>query len=305
MLGFDSFLNMSSQLTPSKRPHDQSGSEPNGKGKLAKSTYFTSQNTSFKITPGSVVFRVLCPAAKTGSVIGKGGNKISQIRQESGAKVRVEETMPGCNERVIVIAGSGNENEISNNQSKDADEEPIEIEENKESKENQDVVDTNDAEKHKSVEGEDLQSEKVASSVQKALMLVFERMAEGEPEINGGDEDLNKDTTTFTMRLLLFSSQVGCLLGKTGGVIKQMACDSGAQIQILPKDKLPLCASSSDELVQVFLFLGLISLNEVNLCNLFSTKLRLFIYFLCRVLDLWRSKCSSKSASICFTTAFR
>lgn len=242
---------MSSQLTPSKRPHDQSGSEPNGKGKLAKSTYFTSQNTSFKITPGSVVFRVLCPAAKTGSVIGKGGNKISQIRQESGAKVRVEETMPGCNERVIVIAGSGNENGISNNQSKDADEELIEIEENKESKENQDIVDANDAEKHKSVEGEDLQSEKVASSVQKALMLVFERMVEGEPEINGGDEDLNKDTTTFTMRLLLFSSQVGCLLGKTGGVIKQMASDSGAQIQILPKDKLPVCASSSDELVQI------------------------------------------------------
>ncbi|XP_024969102.1 KH domain-containing protein HEN4-like isoform X2 [Cynara cardunculus var. scolymus] len=243
---------MSSQLTPSKRPHEQSDSEPNGKGKLQKPAYFTSQNTSFKITPGSIVFRVLCAASKTGSVIGKGGNKISQIRLDTGAKVRVEETVPGCNERVVVIAGSGIEIGISTDQSKDADEE---------TKETQATEETNDAEKpdgdstqKQSVAGEDLQSEKVASSVQKALLLVFERMVEGEqeePEMNGGDADPKKENTTIVVRLLVLSTQVGCLLGKSGGVIKQMASESGAQIRILPRDKLPLCASSSDELVQI------------------------------------------------------
>ncbi|XP_071710911.1 RNA-binding KH domain-containing protein RCF3-like isoform X2 [Rutidosis leptorrhynchoides] len=226
---------MSFQLTPSKRPHDESGSEPNGKGKLLKS----SQHTTFKITPGSVVFRVLCPDSKLENVIGKEGNKISEICKESGAKVMVEETMLGCDERVIVIAVSGNDNALSNDQIKDVDEEPKEIEDNKESKENQ------DAEKYESVkEEEDLQLEKVASFLQKALMLVFERMT----EISGGAEDRNKDTTIFTIRLLLSSSQAGLL---TNDVVKQLSSESGAHVQILGKEKLPVCASSSDELVQI------------------------------------------------------
>lgn len=49
----------------------------------------------------------------------------------------------------------------------------------------------------------------------------------------------------------MLSGQVGCLLGKGGSVIKQMSAESGAQIRILPRDKLPICASPSDELVQV------------------------------------------------------
>ncbi|KAI3758435.1 hypothetical protein L6452_05997 [Arctium lappa] len=74
---------------------------------------------------------------------------------------------------------------------------------------------------------------------------------QGEPETNGGDEDHNKETTKIVVRLLVLSTQVGSLLGKSGGVIKQMASESGAQIRVLPRDKLPVCASSSDELVQI------------------------------------------------------
>ncbi|KAK9070219.1 hypothetical protein SSX86_010619 [Deinandra increscens subsp. villosa] len=234
---------MSSQLIPSKRPHDEDAEESNGKGKLQKSTNFTSQNASNKITPGSIVFRVLCHSNKIGCVIGKGGNKISQIRLESGAKITIEETMPGCNERVVVIAGSGNENGISNEIKETIDA----VEETKENQETKD----NDAGKHESVAGEDLQSEKVASSLQKALMLVFERMVEGETEVNGGDEGQNKEPTSFVVRLLVLSSQVGPLLGKSGIIIKQLASESGAQIRVLPRDKLPSCASSTDELVQI------------------------------------------------------
>lgn len=248
-------LDMSSQLTPSKRPFDEgAASEPNGKRKLQKSAYFTCENTSF----GSIVFRVLCPASKTGNVIGKGGNNISQISQDTGAKMRVEETIPGCNERVVVIEGSGNENEVLNKDANaDADgEETLETDDAEEKQQEDSSTQTESA----VVGVGDLQPEKVASSVQRALMLVFERMVEGEDaEMNGGggggsgDEDSgNKETTTtFVMRLLVLSTQVGCLLGKSGGVIKQMASESGAQIRVLPRDKLPACASSSDELVQI------------------------------------------------------
>ncbi|KAK9270967.1 hypothetical protein L1049_026555 [Liquidambar formosana] len=235
---------MSFPLTPSKRPHDRSLTEPNGKGKWPKSAGFYSQNQPLKFSPGSTVFRVLCPTSKTGSVIGKGGTIISQIRQETGAKVRVEETVPGCDERVVVIIGSDKDTD-SNDQSKDDAEETNAAEESDDTKEHGE-----DAEDKEPVSVEDSKSEKGTSSVQKALLLVFERMVEGETETDEGDEESDKPST-FVLRLLVLSSQVGCLLGKGGSVIKQMSSESGAQIRILPRDKLPPCASASDELVQI------------------------------------------------------
>lgn len=233
-------VDMSVALTPSKRPHDRNLTEPNGKGKWQKT-----QNQPVKSSPGSVVFRLLCPASKTGGVIGKGGSIISEIRQQTGAKVKVEETVPGCDERVVVIAGSDKEAEVTADLSqKDGGEEAkmdekhdseIEQSENNEDKESGPVGDP--------------KLDKGTSSVQKALLLVFERIIEGEMETGGGEEDSNKPS--IILRLLVLSSQVGCLLGKGGSVIKQTSAESGAQIRILPRDKLPQCASVADELVQV------------------------------------------------------
>ncbi|KAH9315613.1 hypothetical protein KI387_024240 [Taxus chinensis] len=53
---------------------------------------------------GETVFRILCPEAKAGGVIGKGGSIISQIRRETGARISVQETVQGCEERVILIS---------------------------------------------------------------------------------------------------------------------------------------------------------------------------------------------------------
>ncbi|CAI9277341.1 unnamed protein product [Lactuca saligna] len=64
-------------------------------------------------------------------------------------------------------------------------------------------------------------------------------------------EEVKMNEETFVVRLLVVSTQVDCLLGKSGGVIKQMASERKEQIKILPRDKIPACASSSDELVQV------------------------------------------------------
>ncbi|CAI9302769.1 unnamed protein product [Lactuca saligna] len=64
-------------------------------------------------------------------------------------------------------------------------------------------------------------------------------------------EEAKMNEETFLVRLLVVYTQVGCLLGKSGGLIKQMASESREQIRILPRDKIPACASSSDELVQV------------------------------------------------------
>lgn len=239
---------MSGQLTPAKRQHDRN--EPNVRGKWQKTAAFNSQN--LRIPPGTSFFRVLCPASKGGSVIGKGGGIISQIRQETGAKVRVEETVPGCDERIIVIIESDKENGGGSEQNKaeeekNATDEVDNADEQEKEGEDKESVATTDKE---SDAAKDPECEKGPSAAQKALLLVFERIAEGEPETDGGNEE-NDNASTFSLRLLVLSSQAVSILGEGESVIKQIESESGAQIKILPSDKLPVCASSSDELLQI------------------------------------------------------
>lgn len=243
---------MCAQVTPAKRPYDQNLIEVGGRRKWQKSSAVGSDNAPFIGSSSSKILRLLFPASRIGGIIGKGGSKISQIRQETGAKVRVEENIPGCDERVIIIVGSDKDNEIMTEHVKAEAEETkspelgVNKEEHEETDEKQ-VVPVDDTQPKK---------EKETSSVQKALLVVFDKMVEILSESKEGDEESNK-SSSYVVRLLVFAGQVGCLLGKGGSVIKQMSSDSGAQIRILPKDKLPSCASSSDELVQVFLqFLG-------------------------------------------------
>lgn len=235
-------VDMSVSLPPSKRPHDRNLTEPNGKGKLQKM-----QNQPVKSFPGSVVFRLLCPASKIGGVIGKGGNIVSEIRQQTGARVRVEETVSGCDERVVVIASSDKETELT---AADPGQNDRGEEENKDKKHDNETKPSENIEERESDSMGDAKSDKGISSVQKALLLVFERIIEGDREADGGEEDGNK-SSSIVFRLLVLSSKVGCLLGKGGSVIKQMSAESGAQIRILPRDKLPPCASVADELVQI------------------------------------------------------
>ncbi|XP_022853271.1 KH domain-containing protein HEN4-like isoform X1 [Olea europaea var. sylvestris] len=239
---------MSVQLMPVKRSYDRNPRELNGRGKWQKSTAFGADNSALRGSPAKNVIRLLCPASKIGAVIGKGGGIISQIRQETGAKVQIEDTFPGCDERVIVIVGSDKENEVGSGHGKADGEENIITGKGDEGNDT-DEHGENDEDKQ-SVLVEDAQSENVVSSVHKALLLVFERIIDGESKMDERDEGGNK-VPSSVLRLLVFSSQVGGLLGKAGSVIKQMSSDSGAQIRILPRDKLPSCASSSDELVQI------------------------------------------------------
>ncbi|KAL7116847.1 hypothetical protein ACP275_03G031900 [Erythranthe tilingii] len=234
---------MSAQVASAKRPYDQSFAEGGGRRKWQKSSGVGSDNASFiGSSSGGKIIRLLFPASRVGGIIGKGGSTISQIRQETGAKVRVEESVPGCDERVIIIVGSDRDNENVTKQIKSEGEETKnpELTANAEEDEKQAVpVDDSRPEK-----------EKEPSSVQKALLVVFDKMVAILSDTKEVDEEGNKPSS-FVVRLLVFSGQVGCLLGKGGSVIKQMSSESGAQIRILPKDKLPSCSSSSDELVQI------------------------------------------------------
>lgn len=80
------------------------------------------------------------------------------------------------------------------------------------------------------------------SPVQDAVLRVHNRILGAIPD--------SKDKSVMA-RLLVSSNQIGCLLGKGGGIMAEMRKSTGAHIRILGKDQVPKCVSESEEIVQV------------------------------------------------------
>jgi len=54
----------------------------------------------------SVSFRLVIQTSQCGSLIGKGGSKIKEIRESTGASIQVAgETLPNSTERAVTISG--------------------------------------------------------------------------------------------------------------------------------------------------------------------------------------------------------
>eukprot|EP01018_Ginkgo_biloba_P039773 Gb_03724 [translate_table: standard] len=236
-------------MTPGKRPYDWDRPEANGRNKRRPSVS-SRVPPPMKIAADETVFRILCPASKTGGVIGKGGSIIKQFREETGSKIRIEEGVYGCDERVILIVAPEKERKGGKGPNKGKDEDgqlkdaavdnsggEIREEETEEQKNGPDS-------------GKNIGSEMPTSSAQDALLRVHERILEGEFEKMSGEEADKKSSTVIT-RLLVPTNQVGCVLGKGGRVIERIRKESGSQIRVLPRDQLPACASSNDEVVQI------------------------------------------------------
>ena len=66
----------------------------------------TRMNLNGVYVPGGteITFRLLCPVSKTGSVIGRNGEVIQQIRSEIGAKIKVCEQVNDADERIICVS---------------------------------------------------------------------------------------------------------------------------------------------------------------------------------------------------------
>ncbi|KAI4339588.1 hypothetical protein MLD38_024512 [Melastoma candidum] len=138
--------------------------------------------------------RLLCPIDNIGSVIGKGGAIINQIRHESGAVIKVDSSASEGTDCLIMIS----------------------------SKEAFDAA--------------------YSPTIEAAVRL--------QPRCS---EKLERDSglISFTLRLLVRSSQTGCLIGKGGCIISEMRRVTKATIRILSKDDLPKIAAADDEMVQI------------------------------------------------------
>ncbi|CAI5954201.1 unnamed protein product [Closterium sp. NIES-65] len=175
-----------------------------------------------------VVFRILCPQARIGSLLGKHGVIIQSIRESTGARLKLADPIPGTDERVIIISARSDKHFRSGDPATDGDA----------------AVDRPDD----------------WSVAQEALIRVHARIADADGDnrefrdkdgAEGGASNGAANSGGTPARLLVPSSQIGCLLGKGGSIIAGMRQDSGAHIRIFNKDKLPPCALPTDELVQV------------------------------------------------------
>ncbi|GLT56514.1 hypothetical protein SLA2020_295500 [Shorea laevis] len=91
-----------------KRAHSHSDYSENGGNKRRTSG---DDREPFVINSEDTVYRYLCPARKIGSIIGRGGDIVKQLRADTKSKIRIGETVPGSEERVVTIYSS---NEATN-----------------------------------------------------------------------------------------------------------------------------------------------------------------------------------------------
>lgn len=138
--------------------------------------------------------RVVCPSGNIGGVIGKGGSIINQIRQDSGALIKVDSSTSEGDDCLITISAK------------------------------------------------EFFDDQYSPTIEAAVRL--------QPRCS---EKIERDSgiISFTTRLLVPTSRIGCLLGKGGAIINEMRKLTKANIRILGKDNLPKIASEDDEMVLI------------------------------------------------------
>ncbi|KAI4352555.1 hypothetical protein L6164_006793 [Bauhinia variegata] len=137
--------------------------------------------------------RVLCPTGNIGGVIGKGGAIINQIRQDTGATIKVDSS---------------------------------------------------------ATEGDDCLINISTKEFFEGFSPIIEAAVRLQPRCS---EKVERDSgiISFTTRLLVPTSRIGCLIGKGGSIITDMRRSTKANIRILSKDNLPKIASEDEEMVQI------------------------------------------------------
>ncbi|PUZ38462.1 hypothetical protein GQ55_9G198300 [Panicum hallii var. hallii] len=196
-----------------KRTHS---SFDDGKRKRVNSRH---DDTSMSSEPIETIYRILCPVKKIGSVLGRGGDVVKTLREETKSKIRVADSIPGADERVIIIFNYQNHSEQAD-------------------------------EAAENISSDGLGSMKPHCSAQDALLKIHDKIVADEFH-NGVADKESESADGVTARILVQGNQVGCLLGKGGSIIQQLRNDTGAGIRVLPSENLPLCALRSDELVQI------------------------------------------------------
>ncbi|XP_062196481.1 KH domain-containing protein At4g18375-like [Phragmites australis] len=161
-----------------------------------------------------VVYRILCPDSVIGSVIGKNGNVINAIRQQTNAKVKVVDPYPGSDKRIILVYCYVKHRDLDANEGDDS--EPV-------------------------------------CAAQDALLRVQNAIVDALDTLSKNRRDSDKKNTEEA-NILVPASQAASIIGKSGVVIKYLRSTSRAFIKVSPKDPNDVthsCAMSFDNFVQI------------------------------------------------------
>lgn len=98
------------------------------------------------------------------------------------------------------------------------------------------------------------------SRAQEALLKVFDRILDVAAETEGVDVG----DRMMSCRLVADSAQAGSVIGKGGNVVERIKKETGCRIRVFA-DNLLLCASDSDEIIEVFSLLTLLHFHTSEL----------------------------------------
>ncbi|KAF5182782.1 Rna-binding kh domain-containing protein rcf3 [Thalictrum thalictroides] len=189
---------------------------------------------SNSISSGNIAYRLLCHVSKSGAVIGKSGNIVKLLEQETGATIRIENPVPRCDERVITVIAPTSPKKIIILKSS-----------NKVVEKEKDVNSQIEEENGREEDVEEVEVE--IFPAQHGLIRVYERVLEAEAEDGLTVPTYGK--RLVTCRMLTDSSQIGYLMGKGGKNINKIEEDSGSKIRV--SKICPACALPNDELIQI------------------------------------------------------
>lgn len=107
---YDSYRSSDSRSNDRRSRPDRYSDSMSGGGYDNSSSwdsYQSSGRSSYSDMGGPVITtQVTIPKDLAGSIIGKGGQRIKQIRHESGASIKIDEPLEGSEDRIITITGT-------------------------------------------------------------------------------------------------------------------------------------------------------------------------------------------------------
>ncbi|KAL9272761.1 Flowering locus K homology domain-like protein [Drosera capensis] len=199
--------------------------------------------------PGESVFRMLVPAQKVGNIIGRKGEYIKKMVEETRARIKILDGPPGTAERAVLSATFKAPNLITNFQYQ-ITEVSFELLKNPLHAQHY-VMRRKRSQRHEPLEVMVSAKEEPDSPLPPAmdgLLKVHKRIIDGlegdssqAPPAAGGK---------VSTRMLLPATQAGSLIGKQGSVVKSIQENSNCVVRVLGPEALPVFALPEDRVVE-------------------------------------------------------
>ncbi|KAK1261456.1 hypothetical protein QJS04_geneDACA008673 [Acorus gramineus] len=199
--------------------------------------------------PGDNVFRLIVPVLKVGGIIGRKGELIKKLCEETRARVRILESGIRTSDRVVK-KGIESWQRINENYGwltvRSAGSGVTEVTALHILNPSRFMVLPELDMSEVLISGkEELEAER--SPAMEAVLRVFKR-------VNGINESVDEAALSgaaCSIRLLVASTQAMSLIGKQGSLIKSIQESSGASVRVLPADETPVYATADERIVEI------------------------------------------------------